>query len=310
MARISREVLTDAREGQGAVDRTAEGIRDISSSMQQATEVIRDLADRAVSIGNIVSVIDDVAGEIDLLALNAAIIAAQAGNEGRGFAVVAEEIKELAGRTTVSTREIAEVVQAVRGGIEQAASLVHVVDEKTRSGEELADRAGGMLVKVVGGAGEVSQGIRRMAASVSEQASGSQAIKQASETVTSMVAQIVQATAEQEKASRDIQRSTERLRELAEQVTGATREQSRASSLIARNTEDMNGLIQAIGRACSEQVQSSELIVRTGEDVRTGSKTTWEANQVLIESVNGLVGEIETLNGQVAAFRTEGDEQG
>jgi len=71
----------------------------------------------------------------------------------------------------------------------------------------------------------------------------------------------------------------------------------------------MNGLIQTIGRACAEQVQSSELIVRTGEDVRTGSKTTWEANQVLIESVDGLVGEIETLNGQVAAFRTEGDEQ-
>lgn len=66
---------------------------------------------------------------------------------------------------------------------------------------------------------------------------------------------------------------------------------------------------KTIGRACAGQVQSSELIVRTGEDVRTGSKTTWEANQVLIESVDGLVGEIETLNGQVAAFRTEGDEQ-
>jgi hypothetical protein len=67
-------------------------------------------------------------------------------------------------------------------------------------------------------------------------------------------------------------------------------------------------MIQTITRACSEQVKSSELILHTGEDVRSGAKTTWQANQVLIESVNGLLAEIETLNRQVAAFQTDAEE--
>jgi methyl-accepting chemotaxis protein len=308
IADISREVLSDTRESQQAVDSTVTGIREISTSMQQTSEVIRELAERARSIGSIVSVISDVASEVDLLALNAAIIAAQAGAEGRGFAVVAEEIKELAGRTTLSIREITEMVEGVRGGIEQAARLVQVVEDKTRSGETLADRAGVMLVKVVDGVGEVSHGIQQIAGAMSEQATGSQSIKQATETVSSMVGQIVQATTEQEKASQEIQRSSVQLRELAEQVTTSTREQSKASHLIARNTEDMNEMIQTITRACSEQVKSSELILHTGEDVRSGAKTTWQANQVLIESVNGLLAEIETLNRQVAAFQTDAEE--
>jgi methyl-accepting chemotaxis protein len=305
IAGISRNVLSDTRESQQAVDSTVAGIREISVSMHDASEVIRKLAERANSIGSIVSVISDVASEVDLLALNAAIIAAQSGEHGKGFAVVADEIKELAGRTTLSIREITDMVEGVRGGIEQAARLIQVVEDKTRSGEALADRAGVMLVKVVDGVGEVSHGIQQIAGAMNEQASGSQSIKQATETVSNMVGQIVQATTEQEKASQEIQRSSVQLRELAEQVNASTREQSKASSLIARNTEDMNEMIQNITRASAEQVKSSELIMHTGEDVRSGAKTTWEANQVLIESVNGLLGEIETLNRQVTAFRTD-----
>lgn len=308
MAQVSQGVLADAQDGRGAVDSTIAGMRDVRVSMERNGEVIRELAAQAVNIGKIVAVIDDVASEISLLALNAAIIAAQSGASGSAFAVVADEIKELAERTTLSTREITAVVEGVRGGIEQAADLTQGVEAKTLAGEQLADRAGALLVKVVGGVEEVHRGIERMAGAMAEQTGGSLAIKRAAETTSDMVGQIVQATAEQERASQEIQRSSVQLRELAERVLASTREQSKASGLIARNTEGMNSMIQNVSRACSEQVQSSELIERTGEDVRAGSQTSRQASQLLTESIAGLRREIATLNGQVEAFRTEAEE--
>lgn len=113
-AAISDEVRKDAETGKEAVEATIEGIDEIKRSSRITYEVIDTLSGRANDIGAILSVIDEVAEQTNLLALNAAIIAAQAGEHGKGFAVVADEIKELAERTSSSTREIALVIKQCR----------------------------------------------------------------------------------------------------------------------------------------------------------------------------------------------------
>src|ERR1041384_5551262 len=95
-------------------------------SSRTAGDVIRQLGERIAAIGNILNVIDDVAEQTSLLALNAAIIAAQAGEHGRGFAVVADEIKDLAERTGASTKEIAELIRSVQDESRNAVAAMKI----------------------------------------------------------------------------------------------------------------------------------------------------------------------------------------
>ena len=108
-AAMSEEVARDSEGGAGAVQSTIQGIGKIREISRQAAEVIERLSRRAREIGRILTVIEDVTEETNLLALNAAIIAAQAGEHGRGFGVVAEEIQELAEQTGSSTTEISSI---------------------------------------------------------------------------------------------------------------------------------------------------------------------------------------------------------
>ena len=111
---ISEEVRRDAETGKVSVEATIKGMQEIKRSSHITHEVIVTLSEKASDIGTILSVINEVAEQTNLLALNAAIIAAQAGEQGKGFAVVADEIKELADRTSSSTREIEDLIQGVQ----------------------------------------------------------------------------------------------------------------------------------------------------------------------------------------------------
>ena len=128
-ARLSDQVVASAESGQTKMVQTIEGMEAIREATETAERVIRNLGSRTREIGAIVDVIDDVADETNLLALNAAIIAAQAGEQGKAFSVVADEIKELADRVLASTKEIGGLIRAVQeegsnaiGAIEKGAS--------------------------------------------------------------------------------------------------------------------------------------------------------------------------------------------
>lgn len=301
-AAISEGVRRDAEIGRQAVEATISGINAIKSSSRITSEVINTLSERASDIGAILSVIDEVAGQTNLLALNAAIIAAQAGEHGKGFAVVADEIKELAERTSSSTREIAQVIKGVQDETRRAVEAIDEAEQSIAEGEALSARSGEALTKIVAGVEMATAQVGSIARATMEQAKGSQMIREAMEQVSGMVGQIAAATREQGQGSELIIYAVERMKEITAQVKNSTREQSNVGSFIARSTENITEMIQQIKLACDEQNRGSELIVPAVENIKSATEGNLDAVRILGATLDSLAAEIATLRKEIGRF--------
>ena len=302
---VSEAVRQDAEMGKTAVQATIAGIEAIRSSSRITSEVIETLSERAKDIGNILSVIDDVAGQTNLLALNAAIIAAQAGERGKGFAVVAEEIKGLAERTSSSTREIAEVIKGVQDETTRAVEAIGKAERSIAEGEALSRKSGQALNKIVAGAQTATDQVNSIARATMEQAKGSQMIRDAMEQVTSMLGQIASATREQGQGSEQIMAAVEQMEKVTAQVRNATREQSSVGNLIARSTENITSMIRQIKRACDEQSRGSRLILPAMENIQDSAEGNIEAVRILGSTLESLSTQITVLNKEMDRFTVE-----
>jgi methyl-accepting chemotaxis protein len=302
-AAISEEVRKDAEMGKKSVEATIAGISEIKRSSGITYEVITTLSGRANDIGTILSVIDEVAEQTNLLALNAAIIAAQAGEHGKGFAVVADEIKELAERTSSSTREIALVIRGVQEETQRAVEAINLAEKSIAEGEMLSQKSGEALNKIVGGVKKSTERMGEIARATVEQARGSVMIRDAMERVSEMVAQIAKATHEQGQGSELITTAVQRMKDLTAQVRASTREQSKVGSFIARSTEDITEMIQKIKSACDEQSRGSEQIVIAVEDIQQSTNINLEAIDILNNALENLIQQTEILNREISLFK-------
>jgi len=300
---ISEAVKRDAETGKQAVEEAIAGMQAIRSSSRITAEVIENLSLRANDIGAILSVIDEVAEQTNLLALNAAIIAAQAGDHGKSFAVVADEIKELAERTTSSTREIATVIRGVQEETDRAVNAINQAEESIAAGEKLSQHSGAALEKIVNGVQKASIQIHEIARATVEQTHGSHSIKEAMESVADMVEQIANSAAEHSSTSDLIARATERMKDLTIHVRNSTREQSHTSGLIAQATEEVTAMISQIREACHSQVESSTMISRAVHNIQTSTSSNTETARVMEGSVAGLSRQIELLEKEMSGFK-------
>ncbi|MCC7364737.1 MAG: globin-coupled sensor protein [Dehalococcoidia bacterium] len=148
--------LEAAREGMNSVQLTVDAMRDIRQAVQSTAERIGDLGERGSEIGAIIQVIDDIASQTNLLALNAAIEAARAGEQGRGFAVVAENVRALAERTGVATKEIGQLISAVQNGTALAVRAMEGAVGDVETGAARVEDAGAALRRIVATADEVN----------------------------------------------------------------------------------------------------------------------------------------------------------
>ncbi|WP_371262523.1 methyl-accepting chemotaxis protein [Pseudomonas sp. NBRC 111119] len=130
-------------------------MRGLEASMQQAAEGIQALDTQSRVIGSIIKTISDIAGQTNLLALNAAIEAARAGEQGRGFAVVADEVRQLASRTSTATEEIARVVQQNEQLAQAAVAIIDTSKRQAEEGMALADQTGNVIIEIQDGAKRV-----------------------------------------------------------------------------------------------------------------------------------------------------------
>jgi methyl-accepting chemotaxis protein len=305
-AEISEDVRKDAVIGKEAVEAAILGMADIRRSSLITSEVIENLFRKAEDIGGILSVIDEVAEQTNLLALNAAIIAAQAGEHGKGFAVVADEIKELADRTTSSTREISMVIRGVQEETRRAVDAINMAEQSIAQGESLSEKAGETLTKIVTGVQKASDQVAEIARATVEQAKGSQMIKEAMDKVSDMISQIANATTEQGRGSDLIMSAVDRMKGLTSQVRTSAREQSKVGSFIARSTENITEMIQRIKRACDEQTKGSEQIVRSVADIQTSTATNLDVTRVMGDAVSTLSDQIDVLKHEMSGFKVKG----
>jgi methyl-accepting chemotaxis protein len=275
----------------------------IRSSSQITAEVIENLSLRANDIGTILSVIDEVAEQTNLLALNAAIIAAQAGDHGKGFAVVADEIRELAERTSSSTREISAVINGVQEETRRAVDAISLAEASITEGERRSQLSGIALEKIVSGVHKASIQVREIARATVEQARGSQSIKEAMESVEDMVGQIAGSALEHSRSSELITTAVERMKDLTNHVRSSTREQSRTSNLIARATEDAAVMIDQIRTSSGSQAHSSAMILKAVVNIQTATAANTDAVTVMENSITGLSRQIDLLNKEMSGFK-------
>ncbi len=301
-AAISEEVRRDAESGKISVEATITGMQEIKRSSSITHEVIVTLSEKAHDIGAILSVINDVAEQTNLLALNAAIIAAQAGEQGKGFAVVADEIKELADRTSSSTREIEELIKGVQEETRRAVDAINAAEKSIADGELLSQKSGVALGKIVFGVEKATEQVGEIARASAEQAKGSQMIREAMEQVTDMIMQIANATQQQSKGSELIMTAVERMKVLTSQVRSSTREQSKVGTLIAGSTENITSMIHQIKRACDEQTRGSEQIVSAVEDIQKSTHENLDAAGTMEKAVGGLSRQVNELKKEISGF--------
>jgi methyl-accepting chemotaxis protein len=184
---LSRHSEELSRQGSAVIHGAAAEMGKIADSVEASSTIIATLEQQSNEISAVVNVIKEIADQTNLLALNAAIEAARAGEQGRGFAVVADEVRKLAERTSASTQEIASTIQKIQGGTQNAVqSMVAGVDQ-VRSGTALAQEAGASIREIESGAQRVVGVVNDISSSLREQSATSNEIARNVENIARMV---------------------------------------------------------------------------------------------------------------------------
>ena len=211
---MAREAASAATEGTKVVSQTIEGMNKIAKVVQDSANTIQALSKSSDQIGEIIGVIDDIADQTNLLALNAAIEAARAGEQGRGFAVVADEVRKLAERTTKATKEITDMIKGIqsdtKGAVVSMEQGIHEVD----GGRQLADRAGESLNAILGFSQRVQDMIQQIASAAEQQSAASEQIARNVESIANVTKENAAGLEQSASAAEQLNRQAEGLQSM------------------------------------------------------------------------------------------------
>jgi methyl-accepting chemotaxis protein len=203
-----------AKEGGDVVVETVNGMNKIAEVVLEAARIVEQLGANSNQIGEIIQVIDDIADQTNLLALNAAIEAARAGEQGRGFAVVADEVRKLAERTTKATKEIAGMIKQIQSNTKLAVSSIKQGAVEVEKGKDLAQKAGSSLNQIIEEVDKSSQLINQLAVASEQQSQSSEQISQSIERISSVINESSVGIQEIARSSEDLNRLTLNLQNL------------------------------------------------------------------------------------------------
>jgi methyl-accepting chemotaxis protein len=303
-AGISRQVREDAEAGGKAVDRTVEGINQTQELTETTAKVIDNLQQSVGSIGQMLSVIEEITGRTNLLALNAAIIAAQAGEHGLGFSVVADEIRELAERTRGSTKEISDVIKAVQGNSRQAVAKINEGVVRVRENVTLANEAATSLEKIVASTNRSYEMATKISRALEEQARASRHLHDVTSRMSDHIAEINRATTEQARGTELLAQESERIRDIAAQVKNATAEQSTAGRGITSALERMTSDSRAMRDLLERQLHETDRIAEASRTMLSIAQKNDQIARDFSETVQNLARSGQGFENEVARFRT------
>lgn len=207
-ANASKEAKRQAQIGMDKVKLNKESIEKIIESARATGDIIDNLAGRTDQIGQITQVIEDIADQTNLLALNAAIEAARAGEQGRGFAVVADEVRKLAERTAKATKEIAETIKLIQVEAKEADESMVNARESVMEGKKISEDVEAALISILNSINDVAVQIDQVAAASEEQSSASEEISKNMEAINSVVNETTSGIEQIAKAAENLDRMT------------------------------------------------------------------------------------------------------
>jgi methyl-accepting chemotaxis protein len=215
-AETARESAAMANQGGTIVENTLKTMTVISEAVSSTGKRVDELGKRSNEIGRIAAVIDEIADQTNLLALNAAIEAARAGEQGRGFAVVADEVRKLAERTTTATKEIARMIEAIQAETHSAVVAMEAGTRQVKEGVSATNQAGDALKQIIRKSEEVGDMITTIATASTEQSSATEEVKHSMEQISKLLEASTIGTQQSAKACQDLSALTHGLHRLVE----------------------------------------------------------------------------------------------
>jgi len=258
---ICQRSREEVQTGIKTMDKTTAGLTRTSSAIKSSAQIIDALGKRADEIGKIINVIDDLAEQTNLLALNAAIEAARAGEHGLGFAVVAEEVRKLAEKSTLSTKEISELIEGIQKESREAVENMEKSTSMVQEGLELGGELNVALIKISDVVTEVYKFAQLIGGATNEQSNGSTQIAKATTRLTEITQEINSSIEEQASGAQSVVRAMEKMRELVQQSTSSSTELAAAADQMSKLSR---GLMDAMDQFVLEEVSR---VSRSGSGV-------------------------------------------
>jgi methyl-accepting chemotaxis protein len=242
---------TSAAEGARKTHETVEGMIKIKKAMDLVSSKVSDLGGRSQEIGKIVATIDDIAAQTNLLALNAAIEAARAGEQGRGFAVVADEVRKLAERSSMATKEIATLVGGIQASLRDAVGAMQQGSKDVETGYMLAADAGASLDAILERSQSVGKQVERISVAAKQLHAFSAEMVEAIDGINRVVEQNAAATEQMTESSKVVSTSVG-------SSTGIAEDNSAAAQEVSASVEEMSAQVEETLAAAQSLTDMSE----------------------------------------------------
>lgn len=292
----------EAADGQTAVTETIRSMGAIADSFGQLERHVTQLADKSESIDKIVQVIQNVAEQTGLLALNAAIIAAHSGEHGQAFSVVADQVRTLADRSQHSAREIAELIRDVQVDTRAAVTAVSQGSSVVEHGVQRSERAGQVLARILESTATSTGRVRQIVEATDRQSDDLRRVDHAVRGVSTIVETIDRSMHEQHRATLEIARSIEHIRELGSGVRRSTEEQRQGSHQITMASSNLIAMATEMVEALEAQSRSSEAIQQALTVFVDVTEETARGVEAINESVATLSERAKQLEDEIGRF--------
>ncbi|MFA5515994.1 MAG: methyl-accepting chemotaxis protein [Desulfuromonadales bacterium] len=259
-AQATDAVKQDAESGLLVVKSSMEEMERIEQESRRAREAMQRLSHQTGEVATIIEVIKELVSDTELLAFNAAIIAAKAGEEGKGFSVVAEEIRDLADRTTASAQDIHRIVKAIGGDTREVTEAVDATGQRIAKGKQLSLSTGEALRKIVESSTQAVKSSDEIAGLTQKEEARARTLLQDAGKSMHSVKVIVRAMREQQTAINRIQEGVTEMKSAADQVACGMEEQVRATREFDRGLNQREEQIQAINEATRFQMSTVQRV--------------------------------------------------